>query len=243
MAGHLGVKTPGDPATPLLCLTQDKNFSTAMQRQRASDCQVRGLVKVVSKFPSDPPRAATEASTVHTYPFCVKRRHQASRARIDFRIPISPSRRKCGQNFQEHHGAVAKHVSTVNQELLRKVPTAPTCENSTVFCTVRPSRRGTAGAVTAFHRNADHHTPAQNWNARHSVIELNPRHVQKHEQERLLELELHDHRGTTHSHGHDLLLDRGTTAALISIPPWPGGGTSTDQCMPAIDVSTFQVSV
>ena len=118
-----------------------------------------------------------------------------------------------------------------------------TCENSTVLCTVCPGRRGTAGAVTAARKNTDHHTPAYNWNVRHSDHAENLGHVERHERERLLELELHDHRGITHLHGHNLLLDRGTTAASISIPPWPGGGTSTDQCMPAIDASSFPVSM
>ena len=64
------------------------------------------------------------------------------------------------------------------------------------------------------------------------MIELYLGHLYKHEQEGLLELRVHDHRGITHLHGHDLLLNRGATAASISIPPWPGDGTSTDQCMP-----------
>ena len=102
------------------------------------------------------------------------------------------------------------------------------CEVSTVFCTVF----ALCVLISAY-----------NWNVRHSVIELYLGHLQKHEQEGLLELRVHDHRGITHLHGHDLLLNRGATAASVSIPPWPGGGTSTDQCMPAIDVSTLWVSM
>ena len=78
-----------------------------------------------------------------------------------------------------------------NQALQRKVPTAPV--NTRRFSAQFPKPTENCWTTsTTIHLQTT-------GNVRHSVIELYLRHVQKHEQEQLLELELHDHKGMTTS--------------------------------------------
>ena len=69
MAGHLGVQTPGDPATSLPVSNTGRNSSRAIPIQRQSACLMQGADEITSRFHVPQARAvhAIEASTVHIY--------------------------------------------------------------------------------------------------------------------------------------------------------------------------------
>ena len=92
-----------------------------MHRQRASDCQVRGLVKVVSsRFSYEPARETTEVSTVYTSPFCVNEDTRRA-GRESTSEPENTITWKICKFFRKPQAADTVHVFTVEPSVVREV--------------------------------------------------------------------------------------------------------------------------
>ena len=133
MAGHLGVKTPSDPATfPLLSGTENNHSSgnTWTANEELSDA--KGSWKHLSNFQVRPARERQLKHRLCTLLQSAENRPQD---------PSSPSRRKCGQTVQKHRSD--RNTYPLSSQALRKKMT--TCRirgtRGNNVQTFTPSRR------------------------------------------------------------------------------------------------------
>ena len=120
MAGHLGVQTLGDPATPralddeeLFVVEGSKNSTSGACGQLRNLQHTRGARRKNVRFSMRNCSSATEAPTVHTSP----ENEGRAGCRIDFRICVPPSRRNCVKFAQKSSQVDAEYVSTVEPSI------------------------------------------------------------------------------------------------------------------------------
>ena len=113
MAGHDSAPPPS------LCLTQGKNFSTAMQRQEASDWQVRGLESSVQIFMWTNTGSNRSIDCAHlSIPHKLKPTGEQDGNRPQ--DPSAPSRRKYGHSSNSPKKQTQYMYSLSNQALREK---------------------------------------------------------------------------------------------------------------------------
>ena len=166
MAGHLGVNSPGDPATSrsprqltaVSCRGQKNSSASPDGEQMTARC--KGLMKVCPDFHMQAPQSIDCAH--------FSKPREAEEQDKSTQDPSFPFTWKMREHVQKNPGTVAEHVSTVEPSVApEEYPTKVNCSNLSLRFT------GTSTTITC------------TWNVRHSEVELDLRHHQKHEQQGL----------------------------------------------------------